>query len=119
MDVTPLIRREAKIIQSYKDGVFKISNEIFQTSVVVTPDGVMPWQASMELSAEDFPDLNGIELVLIGIPKNPTHPYRELRAALKQKYNVAAEIMEIGAAARGYNALMADGRKVAVALVRT
>ena len=118
MDVTPLIRRDAKIIQSYKNGAFKISNEIYEASVIALHDRVLPWSPAAEISVEDFSALKGleVELLLVGLPKNPAHPYRELRTAVKQLYGFAVEIMEIGAAARAYNALLADGRRVAVAL---
>ena len=57
MDVTPLVKVGQQIIQSYVGGQFKISGQVYQGPVIVTPEGTLPWESvtGLEwLSAADF-----------------------------------------------------------------
>ncbi len=111
MDVTPLIRRDAKIIQSYRGGAFKISGETFAHSVLVMADRVLEWRG-------DFGVLQGmgIEVLLLGTGEKQVLMAFAQRRAIKDAHGFMIESMDNGAAARTYNALMAEGRSVAVVL---
>lgn len=112
MDVTPLIRRDAKIIQSYQGGVFKISGETFAHSVLVMADRVVEWQGDFTM----LQDL-GIEVLLFGTGEKQIWMTSSERRAIKDAHGFMVESMDNGAAARTYNALMAEGRQVAAVLM--
>jgi len=121
MDVTPLIRRDAKIIQSYRGGTFKISNEIYTTPVFIMPDRVLVWEfLAKELTVTAFealrPYLENIEVLLLGTGNRLVLPSPKLRQAVKAELGFTLETMDTGAACRTYNVLLAEGRKIAAGL---
>jgi uncharacterized protein len=120
MDVTPLIRRDARVIQSYADGIFKISGQTYDHSIFVMEDRVLPCALDAALDAKHFSPLAdlGLDVVLVGLPVRPNAPHTALRAAIRAQYGFSVDIMDIGAACRTYNVLMAEGRRVAVALIK-
>lgn len=121
MDVTPLIRRDAQVIQSYRGGVFKVSGQLYQHAVFVLPDRVLPWKRAGQLTAAaDFAPLQAhqdqVEIVLLGTGNRLVMPDPKLKHAVKDLYGFSLEPMDTGAACRTYNVLLAEGRKVAAAL---
>ena len=114
MDVTPLIKEGAQIIQSYGGGQFRVSGQAFEGAVLVYPDKSVSWQGAKDfqsLSADDFVVLLGTGSVMKIIPP-------ALRNALKDK-GLSVDSMDTGAACRTYNVLMAEGRRVVAALLPT
>ena len=120
MDITPLIAADRQIIQSYSAGGFKISGQAYQGPVIVFPDRTVPWTASSaaELKPGDFDmlDRKDLDVVLIGCGAHGARLDREVVNALKSR-GVLPEAMDTGAACRTYNVLMADGRRIAAALL--
>ncbi|HEX2654430.1 MAG TPA: Mth938-like domain-containing protein [Xanthobacteraceae bacterium] len=120
MDVTPLISADRQIIQSYNAGGFKISGNSYQGPVLVFPDRTMSWSASSmdNLKASDFDmlDKKDVDVVLIGCGAQGTRLNKEVAQALKAR-GILPETMDTGAACRTYNVLMADGRRIAAALL--
>ena len=143
VDITPLIRSDRQVIQGYKNGVFKISNVIYEQPVIVFPDRVEPWPVvSSQIIAPDDEDVvandnpsnsprstnlaDGMASVVIrhadveflllgtGLIMHPIQP--ALRDWFKAQ-GVRCEFMDTGAACRTYNVLMAEGRLVAAALL--
>src|SRR5262249_53814957 len=133
MDVTPLIRQGAQIIQSYAGGVFKISGHVYKTPVIVTPEETIVWDAPgkfEDLTAEHFLSLTRLrfaqtpsplreregeefpDIILLGTGKTMRLISPELRKALQEK-GLRPDPMDTGAACRTYNVLMAEGRRVA------
>lgn len=49
MDVTPLIPQGRQIIQSYANGQFRISGEIYSGAVIVFPERVLSWNVRENL----------------------------------------------------------------------
>lgn len=123
MDVTPLIPEGRQIIQGYSHGSFKVSGVSYTNPIIVTPLQTQNWGFSgafTDLREDDFEDLtamaNDIDVVLLGCgPRGEFFPPK-LRDALKQK-GIVVETMDTGAACRTYNVLMAEGRRVAAALM--
>lgn len=118
MDVTPLVKQGAQIIQSYKGGVFKVSGEVYEGAVLVTPDETHSWDVSGgfdALSLDDFTDIDA-EVVLLGTGARMQFLKPDLRKALKAQ-GLAVEVMDTAAACRTYNVLMAEGRQVIAALL--
>ncbi|HEV8392045.1 MAG TPA: Mth938-like domain-containing protein [Dongiaceae bacterium] len=124
MDVTPLIPQGKQIIDGYGDGGFRISGQRIEGSVIVFPDRVTAWNVG-EAGALNAGSLEAVaaaahagtvELLLIGTGARMTRIDGALRQALRAD-GVVVEAMDTGAACRTYNVLMAEGRRVAAALI--
>jgi uncharacterized protein len=122
MDVTPLIRSDRQVIQSYAAGQFKVSGQSYTGAIIIFPEETQNWDAvSLEsLTPESFELLvqkaSEIDVVLLGCGAEMRFLPPELRKALKDK-GLSVEIMPTGAACRTYNVLMAEGRRVVAALL--
>jgi uncharacterized protein len=110
----------ANTITAYGDDYVKVNGERRETSVIVTAQGVEAWQpGSFEaLSAGDFERLAGLgmEIVLLGTGARQRFPHPRITAPLAQA-RVGLEVMDTKAACRTYNILVAEARRVALALV--
>ena len=108
------------IITGYGEGYVLVNGERRETSVVVLPDRVENWPAASfaALSAEDFAFLRELkaEIVLLGTGRRQRFPHPRLTAALAQA-GIGLEVMDVQAACRTYNILVAEERKVAAALL--
>jgi uncharacterized protein len=124
MDVTPLIPQGKQIIEAYGEGGFRISGRRVEGSVIVFPDKVVAWApaAAGDMSAGDLQPVSAagragsVELLLIGTGTRMSQVDRGLRQTLRAD-GVVIEAMDTGAACRTYNVLMAEGRRVAAALI--
>ena len=124
MDLTPLVPQGRQIIESYGDGRFRVTGALHQGSVLVYPDKTVAWDVveSAALTEESLAgiaaagDAGTIDLLLIGCGARMVMIPQKLRAALRS-HGVVIEPMDTGAAARTYNVLAAEGRKVAAALI--
>ena len=124
MDVTPLIPQGKQIIEAYGEGGFRISGQRVEGSVIVFPDTVIAWApaAAGGMSAADLQPVSAagqagsVEFLLIGTGERMTQIDRSLRQTLRAD-GVVIEAMDTGAACRTYNVLMAEGRRVAAALI--
>lgn len=123
MDVTPLVKKGAKIIQGYAGGSFRISGQVYKTPVIVFEDEVIVWdvpgdvkQLSLE-HAQDLKDFKGsADVFLLGTGDRLIFPDPAFKKAAREN-GVHLEIMDTGAACRTYNVLMAEGRRVAALLL--
>lgn len=124
MDVTPLIPQGKQVIDAYGDGGFRVSGIRVEGSVIVFPDRLHRWgvAALAELSSAllDQVRLAGqagqVDLLLLGTGDRMAQIDRGLRQELRAA-GVVIEVMDTGAACRTYNVLLAEGRKVAAALI--
>jgi len=127
MDVTPLVKEGAQIIQGYADGGFRVSGALYNHAVLVFLDKTVEWNVELDglkgvrvLSEADFAPLidvaDDIDVVLLGTGKTLVFLDPALRDALKAK-GLHVEVMDSGAACRTYNVLMAEARRVVAALL--
>jgi uncharacterized protein len=107
-------------ITGYGEGYVMINGERRQSSVVVLPDRIVDWRAESfdRLTAEDFGFLKTLnaDIVLLGTGARQRFPHPRLTAALAQA-GIGVEVMDLQAACRTYNILVAEERKVAAALL--
>jgi len=107
-------------ITGYGDDYVAVNGERHDSSVVVLPEKILPWPAGTfdTLSAENFEFLKslGAEIVLLGTGARQRFPHPRLTAPLTST-GVGVEIMDLKAACRTYNILVAEERKVAAALL--
>jgi uncharacterized protein len=120
MDVTPLVSSGASIIQSYAEGKFRVSGQVYEGAVLVFPDHVENWSASEPLTPEFFQPLleksREIDVVLLGCGRAVAPEIFALRRDLKAR-GLHVEFMDTGAACRTFNVLLTEGRRVAAALL--
>lgn len=122
MDITPLVAEGQQVIRSYAAGKFVISGVEHRNAVIVFPIRIERWNFSgsaNDLSADDFAFLKDcdreIDILLVGCGTRGAF-LPELKKSLKAM-GVVADLMDTGAACRTYNVLMAEGRRVAAALI--
>jgi uncharacterized protein len=124
MDLTPLIPAGRQIVESYGGGRFRVSGRVFEGSILVLTDRTAAWPvadvASMTVDGLDAvaeaARAGTIDLLLVGCGARMAPVPAQLRQALRD-VGVVVEPMDTGAACRTYNVLMAEGRRVAAALI--
>ena len=107
-------------ITGYGEGYVMVNGERRSASVVVMPDRIEQWSAAAfdSLQSEHFDFLKqlGAEIVLLGTGPRQRFPHPRLTAELA-KAGIGLEVMDLQAACRTYNILVAEERKVAAALL--
>jgi uncharacterized protein len=107
-------------ITGYGEGYVMVNGERRSSPVVVMPDRVEDWRAKAfdQLSTEDFSFLRKLaaDIVLLGTGPRQRFPHPRLTAELAQA-GIGLEVMDLQAACRTYNILVAEERKVAAALL--
>ncbi len=124
MDLTPLIPAGRQIVESYGSGRFRVSGRVFEGSILVLTDRTAAWPvvdiASMTLESlaavAEAARAGTIDLLLVGCGARMAPIPAQVRQALRD-VGVVMEPMDTGAACRTYNVLMAEGRRVAAALI--
>ena len=104
----------------YGEGYVLVNGERHESSVIVTPERVLPWSAPAfdALGEPDFEAFHGLglEILLIGTGPTQRFPHPRLTRALMEK-RIGVEVMDTQAACRTYNILIAEGRRVAAAIL--
>jgi uncharacterized protein len=106
---------------AYGDGYVSVNGRRFEANLTVLPGKVFEnWTAADfdSLSEADFEFLAGLEadIVLLGTGKTCRFPPGRLMRPIAEQ-RVGLEVMDSHAACRTYNILVAEGRKVACALL--
>lgn len=122
MDVTPLVKEGAQIIQSYANGQFRVSGELYSSAVIVRPDRTQGFGVGdfNDLQESDFQplvdDQSNIDVVLMGTGATIQFLPSALKKTLREQ-GLHIDVMDTGAACRTYNVLMAEGRRVVALLL--
>lgn len=108
-------------IRGYTAGEVVVNETVYTDSLIVTPQQVIPgWppRVFQDLAAEHFESIARLrpEIVLLGTGQRLRFPSPALLAVLMRE-RIGYEVMDTGAACRTYNILMAEGRRVAAALL--
>lgn len=113
---------QAQVIRTYGAGRFLIGEREWREPVLVTPLATMPWKVARaeDLSLESLAVLREqatpTELLVLGCGPRIVFVPPDRRAALKAQ-GIALEVADTGSACRIYNVLLAEGRRVAAALI--
>lgn len=122
MDITPILPKGSKVIKGYGEMAFKVNDEKYEGSIILLPESVHSWNISKHsditpLSLQIICDNSDkIEILLIGCGETHIPMPVEIISHF-MPLNIGIEIMTTGAACRTYNVLLAEGRKVAAALI--
>lgn len=110
------------LIDAYGAYKFRLAEQEFDGSILLTPKGVYPWavskieDATVASLAQLIATSDTFDFLIVGAgaqfgrwPKNVTTHLQNLR--------IIPDFMDTGAAARTYNVLRAENRRVAAALI--
>ena len=105
---------------AYGEGYVMVNGQRHEANLIVLPGQVLPWSARSfdALAEEDFQiflELK-LEILLLGTGPRQRFPHPRLTAELA-KAGIGLEVMDLQAACRTYNILVAEERKVAAALL--
>ncbi|MBP2298490.1 Mth938-like domain-containing protein [Azospirillum picis] len=121
-DIMPMIPSDRQVIDGFGPGQFCVSGQWRVGAVIVLPHRTQAWEASdaASLSIEDFAPVLAaepkVEILLLGTGPTMRLPSKELRQALREK-GIVVEPMDSKAVCRTYNVLLAEGRRVAAAML--
>jgi len=108
------------MIRNVADGEIHIGREVYRHSIALTAEQILDeWNDKPvgELKPDDFMDLTatGAELIVLGTGRENIFAPREVTFALARQ-GIGLEVMNTRAAARTFNVLASEGRKVAAVL---
>jgi uncharacterized protein len=110
-------------IDAYGNGGFRFAGMSHRGSILCLPSGVYSWvppAIAAELSVADFvavlAEKEELGFLLLGTGPSQVFPSREIRNAFDAA-GLGLEPMTTGAAARTYNILLAEKRRVGAALI--
>jgi uncharacterized protein len=110
----------ANTITAYGDDYVAVNGARRERNIIVTATQVRDWSAVdfEHLSAAHFAELArlGVEIVLLGTGRRQRFPHPRLTAPLGAA-RIGLEVMDSKAACRTYNILVAEERRVALALL--
>ena len=115
MRMTEIEFDDAKPVEGYGPGFFRIAGEVIEAPMIVTATGARPWGGYED--ADSLIAMAGeIDVVFIGTGDEVAYLPKEFRQKLDDA-GLGAEAMNSPAACRTYNVLINDGRRVAAALL--
>jgi uncharacterized protein len=107
---------------AYGNGGFRFADMSHRGSVLALPSGIKAWPIASiaELTDEAlepiFAEAGEIELLLLGTGADIAAIPNAFRERFREA-GIGLDVMQTGAAARTYNILLAENRKVAAALI--
>jgi uncharacterized protein len=115
--------RNAPTIDAYGAGGFRLSGEWREGSVLIVADEARSWavRALAELSRESLAPVfeagrTEVEFLLLGVGPVNALPPRQVRDAVRAA-GLGLEFMDTASAAKLYNVLTSEGRRLAAALI--
>ena len=115
MQLNEIAYQGGRPIDGYGVGFFRVGGEVYRGTVLVTSENVAPWGgiddiAALVALAEE------VDVIFVGtgaaIARLPAALHEALDAA-----GIGVETMDTPAACRTYNVLLAEGRRIAAALI--
>ncbi|MBS0224637.1 MAG: Mth938-like domain-containing protein [Proteobacteria bacterium] len=113
---------QVQVIRSYGPGRFTIGEREWREPVLVTPTATLAWSVTRteDLTPASVAVLregpSPVELLVLGCGSRAVFLPPAQRAALKAA-GLSVEVVDTGSACRIYNVLVAEGRRVAAALI--
>ena len=122
LDASPALSLDKQYIQSYSDTGFKVSDNIYNTPILVFPESTEKWilYKENEFSKKSFNTLLELrskpEILLLGCGRGAKLVPEEIRDLMRNQ-GIVVEPMGTGAACRTFNVLVLEERNVAAALL--
>ncbi len=108
------------VIRSVSETVIRVNDDDYSESIALTPDGELHTWADKPIADLVETDFDTVvetkpEIVILGTGASNIFPPRDLTFAFARK-GVGLEVMDTPAAARTYNVLANEGRRIATIL---
>lgn len=105
---------------AYGEGYVMVNGQRHEVNLIVLPERLLPWKVAAfdaleEADFQVFLEMN-LEILLLGTGPKQRFPHPRLTRALAAR-RIGIEAMDLQAACRTYNILMAEERRVAAALL--
>lgn len=110
------------IIQGYGPGRFRIGQDVYEHALLISASHLSRWDmaALEEVSEKNLAALlyhePTLEIVLMGTGKNIAYVPDDIRNLFRVR-GIGFDVMDTGAACRTYHVLLAEKRRVGVALL--
>lgn len=115
MRLNEIVFTDARPVEGYGPGFFRIGGEVIKGAVIAASTGTCTW--------EGFGDVEALlalvphsDVIFMGTGAEIAHLPPGLRARLEEA-GVGVEAMSSPAAARTYNVLLSEGRRVSLAML--
>ncbi len=105
----------ARPVDGYGPGFWRVGGEVLRGAVLVTATGARTWGGYAD-TAPLLALRDGIDVLFVGTGRLIAHLPGAFRSGLEAA-GVGVEAMDSPAAARTYNVLLSEGRRVAAALL--
>jgi uncharacterized protein len=115
MRLNEITYTDAKPMESYGPGFFRIGGEVFRGSILVGPTGTRDW-GGYEDSQTLLALVGKVDVLFVGTGADVAHLPAALRQTLEET-GMGVEVMASPAACRTYNVLLSEGRRIALALI--
>ena len=102
-------------IDGYGPGFFRVSGQVMEGHLLMLPSGPQSWKGFEDLEAI-LGEGGEVDVLFIGMGADIGHPPAAFNEALKGA-GIAFEAMGTSPAARTYNVLLSEGRRVGAALL--
>jgi uncharacterized protein len=109
-------------IAGFGQGGFRFGEMSHQGSILALPSGIRRWEPPKPFRHDEalydavLAEADATDMLLIGTGATPVPPPAPLRQRFRDS-GIAIDVMTTGSAASTYNVLLAEGRRVAAALV--
>lgn len=107
------------VLRAVREGAVTVNDQTLERSFILSPDALVdPWRHAAPLTAADMAAVLELkpELVLLGTGMQQRFPTAEVMAACLTR-GIGIEVMDNAAAARTFNVLAQEGRRVVVAFM--
>ncbi|SEM81524.1 Uncharacterized conserved protein, contains Mth938-like domain [Loktanella fryxellensis] len=115
MRLTEITYDNARPVDGYGPGFFRIGGQVIDGPVTVMPSGIAPW-GGYDDTAALIAAADKVDVVFVGTGAEIAHVPPAFRKALEVA-GMGVETMSSPAACRTYNVLLSEGRRVALALI--
>ncbi len=106
---------DSKPVDSYGPGFFRVGGQVMKGPVLLLPTGAAIWGGYEDVAAL-IAVAGQVDVLLLGTGAEIAHPPSELKRAVEAA-GLGLEVMASAAACRTYNVLLAEGRRVGVAML--
>jgi uncharacterized protein len=109
-------------IDAYGNGGFRFADMSHRGSILALPSGIRAWpikspaELTVEIFSPVFAEGDALDLLLLGTGLEVVPVSEALRWRFREA-RIGLDVMQTGAAARTYNVLLAENRKVGAALI--
>lgn len=115
MRLNEIVFTDAKPVEGYGPGFFRIGGQVINGAILVGPEGTSGWGGFEDI--EPLLAMAGqVDVLFMGTGADVAHLPDDLQKALEDA-GIGVEAMASPAACRTYNVLLSEGRRIALALL--